>query len=370
MANSTTQFFNTSAASHRERETDSSTSRQRRKKAPRFAEIAAEAGVSESTVDRVLNERGRVSYQARDKVIVAAMRLGVRRVLPEMWHGLRHIDVIMPINSTPMFQRLDYALRRSIQMLDRHIVVHRLTLKRDDDVSYAKAISSPPYRRSGLIVVGDSNERTLDAINEALGRGERVVSMVTELPNSLYVGVDNCVAGRTAAHMIGKLTRGKGRVLLLRGPYGAPDHEQRVIGFVRELKQAHPFLELEIAPQDTKDDADVCFRLVEASLNRGPLDAIYNTGCGNLGIREALRRRNLLGKLVWVAHEMHQTNAELLRHDHINLVIDQNPDAQVLYALQSVLSDDASSDLPKGNAGHTDISLFTMANVPEAPYTN
>jgi LacI family transcriptional regulator len=369
MANTTTQLLNTSAVSRQENEADNTAGRQRRKRA-RFAEIAAEAGVSESTVDRVLNERGRVSYEARDRVIVAAMRLGVRRVLPEMWHGLRHIDVIMPINSTPMFQRMDYALRRSIQMLDRHIVVHRLTLRREDDVAYAKAISSPPYRRSGLIVVGDSSQRTSDAINEALGRGERVVSMVTELPNSLYVGVDNCVAGRTAAHMIGKLTRGKGRVLLLRGPYGAPDHEQRVIGFVRELKQAHPSLELEIAPQDTKDDADICFRLVEASLNHGPLDAIYNTGCGNLGIREALGRRNLLGKLVWVAHEMHQTNAELLRQDHINLVIDQNPDAQVLYALQGVLSDDGSSDSPTRNASHTDISLFTMANVPEAPYTN
>ena len=48
----------------------------RRKRSPRFVEIAAEAGVSPSTVDRVLNERGSASEKARRRVIAAAHKLG------------------------------------------------------------------------------------------------------------------------------------------------------------------------------------------------------------------------------------------------------------------------------------------------------
>lgn len=340
--------------------------RKRRKRAPRFSEIAAEAGVSEATVDRVLNERGRVSYEARDKVIVAAMRLGVRRVLPDMSRGLRHVDVIMLVNSTPMFQRLDSAIKRTVQMLDRHVVVHRIALAREDEAGFANAILSPPYRRSGAIVVGNSHGKVLDAIDTARRRGERVVSMVTDLANSIYVGVDNRVAGRTAGHMIGKLTRGEGRVVVLRGPYGAADHEQRVAGFLGALARAYPAQPVEVGGEQTNDDAGVCFRLADAALKRGPVSAVYNTGCGNLGIHEALRRHELLGRVTWIAHEMHRAHVGMLAADHINLIIDQNPDAQVLAALQTVLSDDGAHARPS----RVDLGLFTMANVPDAPYVN
>jgi len=53
----------------------------RRKRSARFAEIASAAGVSLSTVDRVLNERGSVSEKARRLVVDAARRLGVPRTL-------------------------------------------------------------------------------------------------------------------------------------------------------------------------------------------------------------------------------------------------------------------------------------------------
>ena len=73
----------------------------RRKRSARFIEIAVEAGVSPSTVDRVLNERGSASEKARHKVIAAAQSLGVPRILPSARHELIHIDVMLPDNRTP-----------------------------------------------------------------------------------------------------------------------------------------------------------------------------------------------------------------------------------------------------------------------------
>ena len=49
----------------------------RKKKTARFTEIAALAGVSVATVDRVLNERDTASAKAREKVVQAARQLGI-----------------------------------------------------------------------------------------------------------------------------------------------------------------------------------------------------------------------------------------------------------------------------------------------------
>lgn len=46
-----------------------------RKRTARFDEIAALAGVSTTTVDRVLNERGSVSAHARERVAVSYTHL-------------------------------------------------------------------------------------------------------------------------------------------------------------------------------------------------------------------------------------------------------------------------------------------------------
>src|SRR5579863_7883420 len=124
---------------------------ERRKRSPRFVEIAVEAGVSQSTVDRVLNERGSVSEHARHKVIAAAQRLRIPRLLPNPAHELIHIDALLPDNRTPFFLRLRSALKRAYPALDKRIVVHRRIVRPSDEASLVEAILKPPYRRRGLI---------------------------------------------------------------------------------------------------------------------------------------------------------------------------------------------------------------------------
>jgi LacI family transcriptional regulator len=119
----------------------------RRKRSPRFLEIAAEAGVSASTVDRVLNERGSVSEQARRKVVAAALKLGVPRILPSTAHELIHIDVLLPDNRTPFFMRLRSALARACSILDKRIVVHRHIVRETDDSLLIKNIVATNCRR-------------------------------------------------------------------------------------------------------------------------------------------------------------------------------------------------------------------------------
>ncbi len=342
----------------------------RRKRGARFKEIAAEAGVSEATVDRVLNERGSVSTSALERVVAAALKLGVPRVLPDVRHGILHVDLILPRNSSPMFQRLDRALRRATQMLDRRVVVHWIRLDRHNDAAFARAISSPPYRRSGLIVVGSAATKTLAALKQAVASGEPVITLVTNLPDvnvTHYAGIDNLVAGRTAGHMIARLTRGQGRVLILRGLERYPAHDQRVDGCIQALQSAYPQQPVEAVTTETNDDPDICYRLVCDALRSGPVGAIYSTGDGSAGIYQALKRFDCAGSVVWVGHEMQDAHAQYLTEGCMDLVIDQNPDGQAIGALQYLLYAWGQLAAPP-SAFFGEFNLFMLPNARHVPY--
>ena len=161
----------------------------RRKKTPRFMEIAQLAGVSPSTVDRVLNERGSVSANAREKVVSAAKQLGVPRVLPQTRHGLIHIDVLLPANHTPFFRRMNVALQRSIGVLDKRVVVHRAFLPEHKNDVIAQAILNPPYRRRGLILASPDTEPVRQALRTISTRGETAVAVVTNIGKGDHLGL-------------------------------------------------------------------------------------------------------------------------------------------------------------------------------------
>jgi LacI family transcriptional regulator len=186
----------------------------RRKRSARFVEIAVEAGVSASTVDRVLNERGSASDKARRKVIAAARRLGVPRILPSATHELIHIDVLLPDNRTPFFLRLRRALTSACSILDKRILVHRRIVRETDERSFIQAISKPSYRRRGLIIAAPDTRTMRNALESAFGRGEAVVTVVSDVadvPGVAYFGIDNYRAGRTAGFIMGRFARRRAR---------------------------------------------------------------------------------------------------------------------------------------------------------------
>ena len=179
------------------------TEKPRRKRSPRFSEVAAAAGVSSATVDRVLNERDSVSAATRKRVLEAAVRLGLPRHLPQADHALVHLDILLPKNDTPFYRRLTAALRDAISMLDRRVIVHRTSLPESDPAAMARAIEAPAHPRAGLMLAASDEPMIRQALSKALVRGEKAVSVVTEIGGAgggdpIYVGIDNHRAGLAA----------------------------------------------------------------------------------------------------------------------------------------------------------------------------
>ncbi|CAB3746043.1 LacI family DNA-binding transcriptional regulator [Paraburkholderia solisilvae] len=341
-----------------------------RKRTARFVEIAERAGVSTATVDRVLNERGSVSPKTRERVVVAARELALPRLLPDTQHGLIHIDILLPDSDAPFFRRLRDAVQRSMQMLDRRVVVHRTLMSAADEARLPKTLAQAGYRRAALIVTTHDTPPVRAALAAAIARGEAVITMVTDvggIERLHYAGIDNLRAGRTAGYFIGRLARQPGRVLLLPARLDYRAHVDRVEGCRAQLAGRFTQLTCEIAADQTLDQDDRSFRAVSAALKRGGLVGIYNTGYGSAGIDAALHKFDVAGKVVWVGHEMLDQHRAFIDAGVMDIVIDQDPDGQVISALQHVLHACAMvHEAP--HAEPVEFRVFCSANVRESGY--
>ena len=263
----------------------------RRKRSPRFIDVAIEAGVSPSTVDRVLNERRSASEKARRKVIAAALKLGAPRILPSAAHELIHIDVLLPDNRTPFFPQ---AARRAGERLSdprqagRRPPPRHARSRRD----FARQVDrhAPAYRRRGLILAAPDTADVRKALRDVLDRGEAVVTVVSnvaDVPGIAYFGIDNYRAGRTAGLVMGRFARRPGRVMFLSGRNDWAAHHERTAGCRDVLTNAFlPNPTRDASPFETFDDELRCYIAVTEALKCGlGLAGIYNSGAGSTGIK-------------------------------------------------------------------------------------
>jgi len=341
-----------------------------RKHTARFVEIAELAGVSTTTVDRVLNERGSVSAKARERVVAAATQLAVPRLLPDTQHGLVHIDVLLPENDTPFFNRLREALQRSMQMLDRRVVVHRTLLSPADEARLPETLGRSRYRRAALIVTAQDTPQVRAALAAAIARNEVVVTMVTDIggiERLHYAGIDNLRAGHTAGYFIGRLARHPGRVLLLPGRLDYRAHVDRIEGCRAQLAEHFGHLTCEVSSIESLDQDDRGYRAVNEALKRGKLAGVYSTGYGSAGIEAALRQAALAGEVTWVGHEMLDVHRQYIEAGIMDIAIDQDPDGEVISALQHVLHSWGIVGAAPANEP-VEFRVFCSANVRHSPY--
>ena len=118
------------------------------------------------------------------------------------------------------------------------------------------------------------------------------------------------------------------------------------MGFHEVIQRDFPNLVLE-EQQLTRDDADVVSTLTTKVLRKGSkITALYNAGAGNSGLVEALRLRTNSIRPICIVHELVPHSYQALLDNHIDLVIDQQPDTEVDRALAVLKALIDITDLP------------------------
>lgn len=320
----------------------------RDKQRKRLLHVAELAGVSLSTVDRVLNERGSVSDAKRRKVLQTAKALGINRTLPSAIHGLLRVDLLMVDSQTDHFRRLGEAFTRQAEMLKSRLVLQRLVWQERSPDQLLEYINAPRTPRQGLIVIGHDSPEVRQALEAQIQQGVPVVVVTTSmsgLSGATYVGVDNEAAGRSAGSLMARwMGKAGGRVLLITNSLLYEAHRQRVKGFQEALSERVPTARI-TDPIECFDEDDRCADAVGAALSEEEGWAgVYSTGSGTAGIYRVLKDQP--DRVVWIGHEATEAHAEMLRTGVLSLVLDQDADGQAEAAIQHLLYANGDLDVP------------------------
>lgn len=315
-------------------------------KRPTIPDIATLAGVSIATVDRVLSDRAKVSHRSTIKVLGALRALGLAdRPVPGA-RGSFRFQVVLTLEDRSFFERYQRAFLAQAAIHGVQLEMHRVT---DPDHEIPALISSLEERGGrchGLIVVGKNSVPMQARIAALAAVGIPTILLVSpmeSLPTADYIGIDNEMAGRTAAFLLGNFMGGCGTALLITNALAMQNHIQRVRGFTNVCAARFPGLHI-IGPVECHDLDDACGRAVEACRHAGTtLDGIYNTGAGNAGIAHVLGATPMGA---WVGHELTPVNTDLLARGAMSAVLDQDVALQVETCILELLHRHGVIDRP------------------------
>lgn len=333
---------------------------------PTIQDVARSAQVSLATVDRVLNNRGGVAAKSVLKVEAAIARLGYVRdeAAAALSRGRSYRYVfIVPSGDTGFAASLRREVLKEQTRLAAERVVLDLVTVPPFDVAAQVAALAGLGDADGVAVMATEASEIQDEVARLRDAGMHVVTLVADLPRSgrdVYVGPDNARAGRTAAEFMGRFVgRSHGRILLVAGSLAARDHSERVMGFRAVLRDRFPDLTL-LPVVESFDDSARLSALVSHELAQGPLAGVYVSAAGTRGLIDAVTDAEV--RPISIVHELTPACRSALRMGYLDLVLDQNPAAEVVQAVRLLRDLSARRALPP-EAGDITMNIFVRENV-------
>jgi LacI family transcriptional regulator len=317
----------------------------------RIKDIAAMAGVSEGTVDRVIHKRGKVSSDAADKVnkVLAeieytpnllARTLGTAR-------NYRLIAVIPHPESDPYWKQSFEGLEQGEAELAQFGItmsVERFfydpTKKESFQQVTLKAFHSKP---DGILVAPLFYYASVSFLKELSESKIPFIQFNTRIEQAKslsFIGQDLFQSGRLAAELISLGNAGNSSYILLHVEEDLPNS----IHLLEKEKGFKNYFETELAPQPNHiksytlpDSTHVLFEKELQSILRTPnLKGIYVTNSKAYLIATYLEKEKQQVRLI--GYDLVEENINYLRKGMIQFIIHQNPKRQAKLGIRTLVN--------------------------------
>jgi LacI family transcriptional regulator len=333
----------------------------------RIREIAMQSGLSEATVDRVLNGRGGVRDSTAREVRAAIADLERQRDQIRLSGSTFLVDVVMqaPARFTGAVRA---ALEAELPLLRPAVIRARFHLRETGPPGALIETLEGISRRGthGVVLKAPDTGEINEAVARLAGRRIPVVTLVTDLPRSprlAYVGIDNRAAGATAAYLVHRwLGCRPGAVLVTLSRSFFRGEEEREMGFRAALRSMRPQRRvLEVTDTDGLDATIRGLVLRALRTESGAVPAVYSVGGGNTAILDAFGEAGLPAPVL-IAHDLDEDNARLLRSGQVAAVLHHDLRLDLRRACQAIIS--ARSGLPASVVSASAIQVVTPFNIP------
>lgn len=198
-------------------------------------DVAAEAGVSITTVSRALNETGRVGAATRERVLAAAKRLSYQpNDLARSLHGVATgtIAVLVPDITNPFFPELVNGIQTVANEHGRLLLLCQTG--EDSDTAVQELLNLRRKRVDGVVLVGGLGGSQLAAA--AAGMSVVTVDRDTNIEGASVVCSDHRRGGRLATEHLIEL--GHEHIAHISGPGHLSVAQDRQEGYREALESA------------------------------------------------------------------------------------------------------------------------------------
>src|SRR5437867_972349 len=184
---------------------------------------------------------------------------------------------------------------------------------------------------NGIVLAPLDNRALVRPVEEAKSAGVPTVIIDSALDsNSIvsFVATDNRKGGILAADRLGELLGGKGKVILLRYAEGSASTQDREDGFLSEMKQKFPGIELISTDQYAGATRDTAKRSSENLLNRfgDDVQGIFTPNeSSTAGMLSALQDAGKAGKVMFVGFDATQMFIDAMKAKQLDGIVVQNP---------------------------------------------
>ena len=337
---------------------------------PTIKDLAAQAGVSIATVDRVLNNRSKVREATAQRVLMAAEDIGYHaagllKMRFQESKPRKRVTFLLQRSSDHFYQTLGRALEGAVERQRDYPLLARTVFMDEVSPGYiAEQLREQSEGADALVLVALDHHRVSKEVEALHARGIPVITLLSRLSSPLctgHVGLDYRKVGRTAAWAISRLAKRPGKVGILLGSHRYINQELSEISFIsyfRELGSQFQVLQPLLNLDDDRLAAQACAQLLA---DHPDLVGIYSAGGGVGGMIDTLRSEEAGRDLITVGNELMPSTRDALRDGILDLVI-ATPVERLAQETVNLLCNTFAS---RGSAPFTSVQLPAELYVPE-----
>ncbi len=333
-------------------------------------EIARQAGLSEATVDRVLNNRPGVRASTAGNVQQAITDLDRQRSQLRLSGRTFLVDVVMQAPDR-FSSAVKSALEAELSSLRPAVMRSRFDFReKGRPADIVKVLDDIRHRGSmGVVLKAPDVPEIIDAVARLDKAGIPVVTLVTDLPLSkrvAYVGIDNRAAGATAAYLVERFLGDRpGDVLIALSRSVFRGEEEREIGFRATMRsRSSDRVLVELTDTDGLD-ATVRESTLRTLQGSPGINTVYSVGGGNRAILEAFDAAGRRCEM-FVGHDLDRDNLQLLHDERLTAVLHHDLRHDMRLACHIIMQAQGAIDGPIESV-RSPIHIVTPYNIPALP---
>ncbi len=211
-------------------------------------------------------------------------------------------------------------------------IIWKGPLREDDREQQTQVVEGFISQRvNGIVLAPFDSHALVRPVEEAAAAGIPTVVVDSALDTATivsFVATDNKKGGALAADQIGKLLKGKGKVLLLRYQEGVASTRAREDGFVEKLKSAYPGIELISSNQFAGPTRETAKQASENLLTRyaAQIQGVFTPNeSSTAGMLLALQDIDRAGKVAFIGFDVSDTFIDAMRKGQLQGIVVQNP---------------------------------------------